>query len=430
MVLKAGTRFAGAALLAILLAGGALLSCAGCSFQKTTEYRGAIETADGVVLATSTQKGSSWVREYPQGDLARQLLGDRNADEGSEGLEDQYAEDLQAGSSLRLTIDSGMQKACDGALAGKTGTVVVLDPDTGAVLAMASHAQAQNGQAADAAETLQNRAVHARVPGSTFKTITLVSALQSGTEMSEQFGAPATLSLRDGNVTNAAEKGYGELSLSDAYALSVNTVFAQISLGLGVPALQDEAREFGFDAQLAQDFACEQSTIENADSMNFLGQAWCGVGQALFLDGETFGPVATPLQMASIAAVFANGGTLYAPYVIAEERDVEGESVRAGEKKILNSGFVSSEIIDDVRAGMRKVVESGTGAAASVPGVFVAGKTGTAETSSLKDDGWFMGFATKDDRTVSFCVCLQDAASADAAAVAADVVGAIFGTSN
>lgn len=210
----------------------------------------------------------------------------------------------------------------------------------------------------------------------------------------------------------------------------MNTVFAQVSLGLGVPALQDEAREFGFDSQLAQDFACEQSTIENAENMSFLGQAWCGVGQALFLDGDTFGPVATPLQMASIASVFANGGTLYAPYVIAEELSAEGESVRAGEKRVLNSGFMASEIINDVRAGMRKVVESGTGTAASVPGVFVAGKTGTAETSSLKDDGWFMGFATKDDCTVSFCVCLQDAASADAAAVAADVVGKVLGSAD
>lgn len=423
---RADMRSLGAALLAILLAGGALLSCFGCSAQKTSDYRGSIETSDGTVLAESVQRGSSWVRAYSQSQMARQLVGDCNVESGSEGLEDQYAEELLAGTSLHLTLESGVQSACEEALAEKSGSAVVLDPATGAVLAMASHAQGEGNSAPSEEDTLLNRAVHARVPGSTFKTITLSAALRSGISINDEYGAPATLSLRDGNVTNAGAKGYGNISLSDAYAYSANTVFAQLSFSLGVPALQEEARRFGFDEPLAQDIACDESTIENADGMGLLDQAWCGVGQALFRDGDTFGPVVTPLQMAAVAAVFANGGTLYAPYVVAEMRDSGGGVVSTGGPKVLNAGFLSDGAFAGISDSMRGVVGYGTGTDAAVPGVAVAGKTGTAETSSLRDDGWFMGFAVKDGRSIAYCVCLQDSTSAEAAAASASIVAGVF----
>lgn len=403
----------------------ALSLLAGCSPSSATSSaeRGAVTAADGDVLA-QTQSNT---RNYPLGAAASPLVGSVYTQDAPEGIEQVYADDLLAGKDVQLTIDARIQQEAFDALGSNTGAVVVLDPQTGAVLAMAStpaYDPLQKKAADD--EELANRCTELHIPGSTFKTITLAAALQSGAvTLDSMFPAPAELTMEEGTISNYDMMQYPRQTLLQAYAKSINTVFARIPLIQGFDGIASTANLFGFDHDLMSDFPLRASTICGIDDLSVYMQAWSGVGQALYQrDGELQGPVMSPVQGAVIAAAIANGGTVYEAHVVAS---VGGEQTQPeSQPTVISQGFLTDTVVDQLRLAMRAVVQEGTGAAAAVPGVDVYGKTGTAETATGADDGWFIGFAEKDGTCFAFAVLVEGEESGEATHIASGLIQALF----
>ncbi len=378
---------------------------------------------DGADVATG-------VRTYPLGSTASPLVGSCYTVDSPEGIEQLYADELLAGRDVRLTIDSRIQQAATAALEGLTGSIVVLNPATGAVRAMAS-APAYDPSVAKAAddEELANRAAELHIPGSTFKTITLAASLDSGAfTLDSMFPAPAEIVFQGGGVSNYDMIQYPDQTLLQAYAKSINTVFAQLTLEVGFDKVVAMADAFGFDRDIMSDFAIRTSTICGVDAMTARMQAWSGVGQALYQqDGSLQGPVMSPVQGAVIAATVANGGTVVQPFIV---ESIGGEPTKAtSSPQVLAEGIFSPNTVAQLAQAMRAVVTEGTGRNAQVEGVDVGGKTGTAETRYGADDCWFICFAERDGQSYAIAVLVEGGQSSEAVTAASKVIKVLFSES-
>ena len=403
--------------------------------------RGSIVTADGVVLAESRPFGKRFVRTYPQGDLAAHTVGYFTTRFGRAGIEASMNETLLGkrqvatvqdliesaagipvkGADVVLTIDSTVQNAAEKALAGHRGAIVALDPRTGAVLAMASAPSYDPGTvsrqwaslASDpTAAPLVNRATVALYPpGSTFKVVNLTGALDDeAATPSKVYPAPATLLIGGGKVTNFGGVGYGSATLTEATAKSINTVFAQVAVDQGAQTLVDQANAFGFDRKPPFQLPVRASRMDAPASMTTWETAWAGCGQPVSSTSTPArGPLATPLQMALVAAGIGNSGTVMEPYIV--------NSVTTATGKVLLSTVPRSwlratngKTAATVSGLMVNAVENGSGRLARIPGVAVAGKTGTAEVSkNLRTHAWFIGFAPALAPNVAIAVILENA---------------------
>ena len=395
--------------------------------------RATITTSDGVVLAETETDGAdaaTGVRMYPLGSTASPFVGSCYTADSPEGIEQLYADDLLAGRDVRLTIDSRIQQAATAVLEGLTGSIVVLDPATGAVRAMAS-APAYDPSVAKAVddEELANRAAELHIPGSTFKTITLAAALDSGAfTLDSMFPAPAEIVFEGGGVSNYDMIQYPNQTLLQAYAKSINTVFAQLTLEVGFDKVVAMADAFGFNRDIMSDFAIRTSTICDVDAMTVRMQAWSGVGQALYQqDGSLQGPVMSPVQGAVIAATVANGGTVVQPYIV---ESIGGEPTKATTSpQVLAEGIFSPSTAAQLVQAMHAVVTEGTGRNAQVEGIDVGGKTGTAETRYGADDCWFICFAQRDGQSYAIAVLVEGGQSSEAVTAASKVIKVLFSES-
>ncbi len=401
--------------------------------------RGSIITSDGVTLAESVQNDDgTYTRSYPNGSLAAHTVGYYSTQYGSSGIEESMNDTLtgsrdysswknavsslagitQPGNTVKLTIDSRIQQAAEQALAncGKKGAIVVLDPRTGAVLAKASAPSYDNsnvealmgGNSDESQGSLYDRATQALyTPGSTFKVVTLAAALDSNrASLDDSYESPSTMEFGDSKVTNHLNADYGTVSLERAFALSSNVVFAQLATEIGADTLTQYARAFGYGQSLAQDFGSASSVIPDASEMTAWELAWAGAGQPVG-QGHTAGPQTTVLQNAVIAAAIANDGIVMSPYVVSQTLSPEGTVVKTTQARSLGQA-VSAETAAKVKEAMLEVVEDGTGGAAAVTGVKVAGKTGTAEIGSGNINSAFVGFAPYDTPTVAIAVMIED----------------------
>ena len=418
--------------------------------------RGSIITSDGVTLAESLeQEDGTYVRSYPNGSLAANVVGYTSTTYGNAGIEDTMNETLtgtedystwkaaisslagvsQPGNSVQLTIDSRIQSAAEEALDGLTGAIVVLDPRTGAVLAWATSPSYDNTdidatmEAIDSGDTsmsLYDRATQALYsPGSTFKVITLSAALESGTAtLDSTYSSPASIEIGNAEVTNASDASYGTQSLLDAFRVSANTVFAQVAVDVGAETLVDAATAFGYGQSLGQDFTTTASIMADPDEMTTWELAWAGAGQPVG-EGHTPGPQTTIMQNAVMVAAIANDGVALNPYVVEQILSPEGTVISTTETEVLGQA-VSAETAAEVKEAMLAVVESGTGTAAQISGVQVAGKTGTAQVSNDETNSLFVGFAPYETPTVAIAVVIEDyeTSGVSAASVAGDVLAA------
>ena len=405
--------------------------------------RGSISTSDGVVLAQSVETDddqySNYRREYPAGDLASQVVGYSSRQYGTAGIEDvcngyltgrsgnsfmSAASDLLgttvAGNDVVLTIDSQIQQAAQDALDGYTGACVVLDANTGAVLAMAS---APTYDAADFASVLEaaaegnsepvllNRAIQSRyAPGSTFKTVTLTTALEYGVATPEtMYNAPGTLDVAGKTVVNFDNEELGEISLAQAYALSSNTVFAQVGLQTGSEDFVEGAHAFGFDEDLDFELDVLISRMSDASEMGEWELAWAACGQPVGQNTAN-GPYATVLQMAMTGAAIANNGAIMKPYIVEEVHSPEGMQTYGVFPTVYRQAC-SGNTASKVEEMMRNVVENGTGTNAAIEGHVVYGKTGTAETNRESDDSWFVGYTECGGTDIVVAMVLEEAYS-------------------
>lgn len=423
--------------------------------------RGSIITADGLTLAESIQQADgTYARSYPNGNLAAHVVGYYSQQYGTMGIENTQNDTLtgskdysswqnalnslagisEPGNSVQLTIDSRIQRAAEQALAGRVGAIVALDPRSGAVLAWASaptfdntniQAAIEAANASGGADTsMYDRATLALyTPGSTFKVLTLASALENGlATLDTTYDSPGRMEIGGADVVSIGERGHGKISLAKAFALSSNTVFGQVADGLGAEKLVATARAFGYGQQLGLDFTTAASVMPNPEEMTEWELAWAGAGQPVG-QGHTPGPQATVMQNALMAATIANNGIAMNPYVVSQILAPDGTVLKTTHGRSLGQA-VSSGTAEQVKQAMLDVVQNGTGSAAAIAGVKVAGKTGTAETNSANANSTFVGFAPYDTPTVAIAVVIEQNAKGEesAAAIGGQVLRAALAT--
>ena len=423
--------------------------------------RGSIITADGLTLAESVQQADgTYARSYPNGNLAAHVVGYYSQQYGTMGIENTQNDTLtgskdysswqnalnslagisEPGNSVQLTIDSRIQRAAEQALAGRVGAIVALDPRSGAVLAWASaptfdntniQAAIEAANASGGADTsMYDRATLALyTPGSTFKVLTLASALENGlATLDTTYDSPGRMEIGGADVVSIGERGHGKISLAKAFALSSNTVFGQVADGLGAEKLVATARAFGYGQQLGLDFTTAASVMPNPEEMTEWELAWAGAGQPVG-QGHTPGPQATVMQNALMAATIANNGIAMNPYVVSQILAPAGTVLKTTRGHSLGQA-VGSGTAEQVKQAMLDVVQNGTGSAAAIAGVKVAGKTGTAETNNANANSTFVGFAPYDTPTVAIAVVIEQNAKGEesAAAVGGQVLRAALAT--
>lgn len=398
--------------------------------------RGSIITADGLTLAESIRnEDGTYTRSYPNGNLAAHTVGYFSERYGSTGIENTMNDTLtgsedysswenaiqslagiaQPGNSVVLTIDSRIQTVAEQALERNnlTGAIVVLDPRTGAVLAKASNPTYDNSNAEAALSSGDNSALFDRAtqalytPGSTFKTVTLSAALDTGlATLDDTYQSPASMDIGGAAVTNVDNTNFGTISLKYAFAQSSNVVYGQVATQLGADTLVQYSRAFGIGEALGQDFDTTASIMPDPSEMTEWELAWAGAGQPVG-QGHEPGPQLTCMQNAVIAAAIANNGIVLDPYVVSQILAPDGTVIQTTQARSLGQA-VSAETASKVKEAMLAVVQYGSGTAAAVPGVQVAGKTGTGETSKENANSTFIGFAPYDTPTVAISVVIEN----------------------
>ena len=425
--------------------------------QESDTERGSISTYDGVVLAESQQtEDGSYERVYPAGDLASHVVGYYSTQYGTSGIEASENETLKGqqnyaswtdvinaaagintpGNDVRLTINSTIQQAAQDALEGETGAAVVMDPSTGAVLAMASSPtysagdvealleQAAASDGSDDAGQLVNRTTQGLyAPGSTFKIVSLATALQNGIASEDSvYASPGTMEIGNAEVSNFGDESYGDITLQRATALSSNTVFGQLGVQIGAQLLVEGAEAFGFNKDLDFELPVVTSLMPDPDEMTEWETAWASAGEPVGEHESPAGPQVSVLEMAMVGCAVANNGTIMQPYLVDSVYNANGErSYQAQATTYLQA--ITSETASRVKEVLKDVVDYGTGTTAAINGVQVAGKTGTAEHPD-GDDGWFVGMADADSDTPSVVVAivLEKNESSVASAKAGDIL--------
>jgi len=424
--------------------------------QEMKHPRGAILAYDGSVLAESVRRAGYYRRRYPQGVLAAHLLGydsvrygrtgieaelndlltGESLDLGTEGWIDRILGRRPDGADVRLTVVPEVQRAAQRALQGQEGAVVALDPGTGAVIASASASSFDLREledrweryTGDASAPLFDRALKGLfVPGSAFKVVTAATALDDGVVTPEsRFVDTGTYVVYGGKVTNYGGAVYGTHDFATALTLSINTTFGKVGNKLKRQRLTAGAEAFGFWKRPPIDLPAEAVAVsgryrdgellEPTEDMDPLATAWFACGQENLL--------ASPLQMALVAGAVANGGRVMAPYVVQDVVTAEGTTVRAAEPRVWLEAM-TPQTAATMNTMMQRVVTAGTGTAAALEGIPVAGKTGTGEKGDGTNVAWFIGFAPADDPQVAVAVCL-DGVSATGGEVAAPIAAAVL----
>jgi penicillin-binding protein A len=427
--------------------------------------RGPILADDGTVLARSVRGPEGvYQRVYPTSELFAQPIGYHylEPDIGSTGVElfrdkelnGQSGTNLQSvldqlqgkepqGDKLITTLDPRAQRVARDALGEHEGAVVALDPRTGAVRVMASSPSYDpNALRSPAGKAKQERELNARpptkselnrvtqfgyAPGSTFKIVTATAAIDIG-----EYTPESTVDGRNGIIVsgkllqNDNGESFGEITLSYALAHSVNTVYAQVAEHVGKRTLGRYMERFGFDRKPELDYpADEMSASGEHDGESIVAPTSPSVDVGRLGIGQDKLEV-TPLQMAEVAAAVANHGRLMAPHLAQRIVDSEGRTVQTISPRV-QSVVMKPSTAAAVRSMMEAVVEEGTGTAARIPGVQVAGKTGTAETQfgNSINNVWFIAFAPAADPRVAVAVTLK-AVPGEGATFAAPVARAVI----
>ena len=398
--------------------------------------RGGIYARDGEVLAQSVPGETK--RRYQSSWAFAPVLGYFSPDLGASGLEARYAEALTGsppfwaalglntslfgqGEDLVLTVDKALQEQAMRLLAGRRGAVVVLDPKSGAVLALATQPSFDpailerdwSKVSQDRAAPLLNRATQGLYPpGSTLKLVTLLAALTADQGTLERtYSCYGELKL-PGYMVRCPE-AHGELSLSRALAVSCNVTFATLGLELGNKAMAVQAEKAGFNSVPQFDLPVTASSFPRGDpGPGETAQRAIGQGQAL----------TTPLTMAMLTAGLANGGVIMRPYLVSERR-LAGRVV-ARTQPVQMSTLTTPEIAATVLPMLVEVTRKGTGRLAAISGLEVAGKTGSAENPHGPPHAWYVGFAPAEQPRVAVAVVVENSGSggAVAAPIAANLI--------
>jgi penicillin-binding protein A len=418
--------------------------------------RGRILAANGAVLARSVPHGGgTWGRTYPYGSLFAQPVGYANVAEGqAAALERSYSTELrglqtglssvfgplggtrQIGDDVYTALDSKAQAVAKQELAGRPGSVVALNPQNGAVLAMYSDpSYDDNHPQAPCSDSCQvNRATQGRYPpGSTFKVVTASAAIDSGkyTPNSVVDGkSPVTISGVP--LSNDNNQAFGPIDLTTALTYSVNTVWAQVAESLGTGTMTKYMKRFGFYAKPPIDLPPDEThasyPVSPTGHPYAPGSSNEDIGRIAIGQG---GLEVTPLQMAMVASAVADGGRLMKPHLATRAVDKDGRTVKTISPTVYHQVMKRSTAAA-VAEMMRKVVDEGTGTPAQLgSGITFAGKTGTASVGiagANQTQPWFIGFAPIDNPKVAIAVTIERTDGGFGGTVAAPIAKAVVQT--
>ncbi len=350
------------------------------------------------------------------------------------------------GGSVSLTLNAKAQRAAYQGLAGRKGAVAAVNPTTGAILALVSSPSYDPNLLAshdptvalanfekldrDPDKPMLDRALNETYnPGSTFKVVTSAAALESGkyTKDSKVYNkASLDLPLTTANLPN--ENGRpctpGDATLTDALAYSCNAAFGAIGLDLGADALREQAGKFGFGTRFTVPMPSAVSRFPSG--INAPQTAQSAIGQ--------FSVTATPLQMAMVAAAVGNRGELMSPYLVQDVRGPDLSVLDSTKPESLGEAM-SPQSAQQLTSMMVTVVDSGTGSNGQIPGIKVAGKTGTAQQGGgRRPHAWFISFAPAENPKVAVAVIVENGGNAQeisgnqiAAPIARAVMRAVLG---
>ncbi len=447
--------------------------------QRVAQFsidRGKIYASNGkTVLATNVRKKiggqTLYFRTYPSRGLASQVIGYSTQSRSRAGIEraensyltasnadlgtilDTVGDRLKGttikGNSLVLTIHAGAQRLAERLLSGTCGAAVILNPKTGAVYVMASSpgydpnlietpsgyakiSATKSPCAPEPAAPLLNRATQGLFPpGSTFKTITAAAALDDGVYQPDStFDDPGYCTEYGKQIHNALDQtgpeAFGIVNMVEAYQHSINAVFCNIGQKLGARRILDEAKKFGFysappletpsDTRSASGLYLNGKLFDPSSARQF---SQVDPGRLAFGQDKM---LTTPLQMAMVAAAVANNGVEMQPTLIKQVISPGGSVIKRLHPRVLRRSTKPSTA-GALKNMMVEAVQAGTGTAAQIPGVVVAGKTGTAETCSCNTvyDAWFIFFAPADDPVLAGAVVVEHQLNGFGGAIAAPI---------
>ena len=407
--------------------------------------RGAILDINGKELAKSDKPGD---RSYPYGEVMAPVTGYIGEAIGNDGIEAVAGGDLTGqsrqlqmlgpigqalqsdqGNNVRLTVDADIQELAYNALGNHRGAVLVMNAETGGIIAMVSKPSIDpvdveaNWKSLTAREDspLLNRATQGLYPpGSTIKVLIADAALdEKVTDVNEKFNCTGRLDIGSEYIGESHGAVHGNnLTLKDALTESCNVTFGALAMRMHGKGLESAFDRFGFTVPINSEFNESKCHLPNFSALGDGDTAQVGIGQ-----GET---LVTPLRMAMLASAYVNQGTIMVPYLVEEVISPVGLVIR----KASPSKWM--EVTSDKRANiiggfMENVVANGTGEAAAVPGIRVLGKTGTAENSQGADHGWFIGAAELPKGKIAFCIIVENSGGGGtvAAPIARQIITAL-----
>jgi peptidoglycan glycosyltransferase len=378
--------------------------------------RGIIRADDGTALARNRPlSGKRYARRYPFGPLFALPVGFDSVRFGRAGLERQYNDELAGrkaeladvvdsllkkhtvGDDLDTSLDVKAQRVAYRALGNRTGAVVAMDVKTGAVRVLAGTPSFDPSDPGHGNRF--NLATQGLFPpGSTFKTVTATAAIDSG-----KYTPDTQVSGRDNKLIsgtplhNFGGENFGDVSLTFALTHSINTVYAEVGEKIGKRTLADYMERFGFGSDPPMDYPADQMEPSGSyrkghvisERSRFVDVGRMAIGQGLLL--------ATPLQMATVAQTIGNGGVRMEPRLVDKVVDPDGRTVETPTPQEAER-VMSADTAAKLTAMMKQVVKEGTGTAAALSGIDLAGKTGTAEIDIANgiNDLWFIGFTDQD----------------------------------
>jgi penicillin-binding protein 2 len=357
----------------------------------------------------------------------------------------------RSGFNLHLTLDGRVQRIAEESLRGKSGALLAMNPSTGEILAMVSQPAYDPNQfsqhmspeqwrtlASDPKHPMQNRGLQGQyAPGSIFKLVTALAALEKGAITPDtRFSCNGSFALGSHTFHDWKKGGHGTLDLRGGIANSCNIYFYNTALKAGVEEIARVARELGLGVPPGMGLDEEaRGVIPSPDARQRGTTGWypgntvmAGIGQGMV--------TVTPMQVLVMVSAIANGGTIYRPWVVRRVETLDRETIEEYGPEIVRKVNLDPSHLAIVRQGMQMVVSEGTGGRARIPGLAVAGKTGTAQVvrkggplkGGHRDHAWFVAFAPADDPQIAVVVLVEHAGfgGAVAAPIARSVLEAWF----
>ncbi|MDO5028010.1 MAG: penicillin-binding transpeptidase domain-containing protein [Bacillota bacterium] len=409
--------------------------------EAANVIRGEFYDRNNLVLVQNIKGEKGLKRDYVYPELYSHIIGYTYPNLGKSGLElsldsyltnqnkaglaeaiKKYFEKESVGNSIKLTIDTKIQKKASELLGSNKGAIVALNPNTGELYCMVSKPSFNVNMLQENWEDLSqnpdsvlfNRAINGLYPpGSVMKVISTAAILDQDVDLSYDHTGSQ---LIDGyEYKDATEKKYGQISLDKAFTSSLNTYFVKKIQDVGMTKFASTAGKFMFEKDIPFELKVSKSTLNynSSTTVNQVSATAIGQGRAL----------ATPMEMALTAAAIANDGSLVQPHLVKEIRNSDGDLVKELEVKEL-SRAVDPEIARHIKELMVKTTNEGTGKNAAIRNVQVASKTGTAENETENPHAWYIGFAPAENPQVAIAVIVEQGGSGGsvAAPIARDLM--------